>query len=77
MDFIHHYYLVLNDNELIDLQISNQFREFIYKYPDRLPEVILIMQEVDELLLREIDQYEAVSLVTKVNRRLNELRTVK
>jgi len=64
-------------NELIDLQISKQFREFIYKYPDKLSEAMCIMQEVDELLLTEVDQHTAVNLVTRVNRRLNELKTVK
>lgn len=60
-------------NETINLQLSKQIREFLYANPSKLDSVMTLMQAIDNRLLRDINQDEAISLVGEVNSRLKSL----
>jgi len=60
-------------NDIVNLQVSRQFRSVIYKRPDRLAEVMKVMAYVDSMLIRDITQDEAIDLVSEVSSRLNSI----
>lgn len=60
-------------NEIIDLQISKQYRDFLHRFPNKMEDIKLIMQEVDTQLSRDIDRTEALRLVDYVNDQLNRV----
>ncbi len=60
-------------NDSINLQLSKQIREYLYRNPSRLSSVLTLMQAIDNRLQRDIDQEGAVSLIEEVNTRLKLL----
>ena len=60
-------------NDIVNLQVSRQFRSLIYKRPDQLVEIMKVMAFVDNALVRDITQDEAIDLVSKVSSRLNSI----
>lgn len=60
-------------NDIVNLQVSRQFRSVIHKRPDRLVEVMKVMAYVDSTLVRDITQDEAIDLVSEVSSRLNAI----
>jgi len=60
-------------NDIVNLQVSRQFRSFMYSRPNRLAEVMKVMAHVDAVLIRDITQDEAINLVSQVSFQLNEI----
>jgi len=58
-------------NSTLNLQLSSQFRECLYAHPDQLEEVMKIMRQVDQRLIQDINQEEAVNLVAEVTNKLS------
>lgn len=60
-------------NDTVNLQTSKLLRLAIYAQPNRLGEIMKVMQYVDTTLIRDITQDEAISLVSEVSSRLNAI----
>lgn len=60
-------------NDIVNLQVSRQFRSVIHTRPDRLVEVMKVMAYVDSMLIKDITQDEAIDLVSEVSSRLNSI----
>jgi len=58
-------------NNVVDLQISSQYRNFLHRFPGKLEEALLIMRMSDMQLSRDLYREEALKLVDYVNKQLN------
>jgi len=61
-------------NGIIDLQLSKQFRDFLYKYSDKVVDILNIMKDIDEKLSQDIYKEKAIELVNDVSKRLAALQ---
>lgn len=55
------------------LQVSKLLHDFLVDYPELLSKVIAVMQDIDGRLTRDIDQQQAVAIVSDVAARLKNL----
>jgi DNA primase len=60
-------------NDVVNLQASKLLRSAIYSQPSRLGEIMKVMQHVDDTLIRDITQDEAINLISEVSSRLNDI----
>ena len=60
-------------NDVVNLQASKLLRSATYSQPDRLGEIMKVMQHVDNTLVHDITQDEAINLISEVSSRLNAI----
>ena len=60
-------------NDVINLQISKQYRDFLRRFPERLGEALVCMRMSDMQLSKDLDREEALKLVDYVNTQLNNV----
>lgn len=60
-------------NDMVNLQLSQVLRTSISAKPNRLVEIMKVMQYIDSILVRDITQDEAINLISEVSSRLNSI----
>jgi DNA primase len=60
-------------NDVVNLQASKLLRSAVYSQPSRLGEIMQVMMHVDDTLVRDITQDEAINLISEVSSRLNAI----